>query len=210
LGLDEVGGITVKDGSPYRRGEKDEAEFIALLKSGNPEAQSRFYGEHRRRLYATAVHFLGYQDPEAEDVVQEAFERALRGVARFRGDSGVYTWLNHICVNLCFDRIRARKKHLLKEQADLDLLTHGLAGQAHRRGQELGAEERRLSALRSAVQAMDEPCGSLVRLRDLEGRSYAEVAKAVKIPMGTVMSRLSRCRQKLRERLRKLMPEAFQ
>jgi RNA polymerase sigma-70 factor (ECF subfamily) len=112
-------------------------------------------------------------------------------------------------VNLCFDRIRARRKHLLKEQADLELMSLDLAGQAHRRGQEQGAEERRLTALRSAVQAMDEPCGSLVRLRDLEGRSYADVAKAVKIPMGTVMSRLSRCRKKLREGLRRLMPEAF-
>jgi RNA polymerase sigma-70 factor (ECF subfamily) len=183
---------------------------VASLKAGDPAAQSRLYRDYQRRLYATAVHFLGYQDPEAEDVVQEAFERALRGLSQFRGDSGVYTWLNHICVNLCFDRIRARRRHLLKEQGDLELMSQDLARQVHRHGQERGGEERRMAALRDAVQQLDEPCGSMVRLRDLEGRSYADVAKAVKVPMGTVMSRLSRCRKKLRERLRRSMPEAFQ
>jgi DNA-directed RNA polymerase specialized sigma24 family protein len=69
----------VKDRSPYRREDQAEAEFVARLKAGDPAAQSRLYTDHHRRLYATAVHFLGYQDPEAEDVVQEAFERALRG-----------------------------------------------------------------------------------------------------------------------------------
>ena len=196
--------------SPYRGAGKDEAEFVARLKAGDSAAQARLFRDYQRRLYATAVHFLGFQDPEAEDVVQEAFERALRGVERFRGESGVYTWLNHICVNLCFDRIRARRKHLLKEQGDLELMSLELAQQAHRRGHERGVEQGRIAVLRKAVAAMDEPCASLVRLRDLEGRSYAEVAKAVKVPMGTVMSRLSRCRQKLRESIRRLMPEAFQ
>jgi RNA polymerase sigma-70 factor (ECF subfamily) len=200
----------VKEDSPYRGAGAGEADFLAKLKAGDPGAQSRLYRENHRRLYATAVHFLGYQDPEAEDVVQEAFERALRGLSRFRGDSGVYTWLNHICVNLCFDRIRVRRRQLLKEQGDLELMSMDMARQAHRRGQESGVEALRLHALRAAVAALEEPCASLVRLRDVEGRSYAEVAKSVKIPMGTVMSRLSRCRKKLREALRRLMPEAFQ
>jgi RNA polymerase sigma-70 factor (ECF subfamily) len=183
---------------------------VARLKAGDPAAQGRLFKDYHRRLYATAVHFLGYQDPEAEDVVQEAFERALRGLDSFRGEAGVYTWINHICVNLCFDRIRVRRRHLLKEHADLELMSQDQAGQVHRRGLEKGVEDKRLAALRAAVQSMDEPCGSLVRLRDLEGRSYVEVAKAVKIPMGTVMSRLSRCRKKLRESMRRIMPEAFQ
>jgi RNA polymerase sigma-70 factor (ECF subfamily) len=202
-------GILVKNARPYSRAPQ-EAEWIARLKDGDSGAQGLLYSQHQRRLYATAVHFLGYQDPEAEDVVQETFVRAFRSVAGFRGDSGLYTWLNHICVNLCFDRIRSRRKHLLKEQLDLELMSADLAGQAHRRGQEQGLKDERLAALRGALERMDEPCASLVRLRDVEGRSYADVAKAVKIPMGTVMSRLSRCRKKLRDHLRRLVPEAFQ
>jgi RNA polymerase sigma-70 factor (ECF subfamily) len=200
----------VKVASPYPKSSQAETEFVARLKAGDGAAQSRLYNENHRRLYATAVHFLGYQDPEAEDVVQEAFVRALKGIERFRAESGLYTWLNHICVNLCFDRIRARRRNLLKEQADLELMSADLARQRDRSGQEQKREEARLGLLRRAVESMEEPCASLVRLRDMEGLSYAEVAKSVKIPMGTVMSRLSRCRKKLGDRMKKLMPEAFQ
>jgi RNA polymerase sigma-70 factor (ECF subfamily) len=74
-----------------------------------------------------------------------------------------------------------------------------MARAGHAQAQEKEEKEEALGLLRQAVKALGEPCRSLVSLRDLEGKSYAEVARQAKIPMGTVMSRLSRCREQLKK-----------
>jgi RNA polymerase sigma-70 factor (ECF subfamily) len=177
----------------------EQQEWVKRIQEGDEYARERLYTEFKQRLYATAVHFLGFQDPEAEDAVHETYVRAFQGIAGFRFESGLYTWLNHICVNVCFDRIRARKRNLVKQEEDLEGLSLKAAKAQHARGQEKEEKEEALEKLRQAVAKLGEPCQSLVRARDLEGKSYVEVSRLLKVPLGTVMSRLSRCREKLKE-----------
>jgi RNA polymerase sigma-70 factor, ECF subfamily len=183
----------------------EEKDWVKRIQDGEESARERLYTEFRHRLYATAVHFLGFQDPEAEDAVQETYVRVFAGISGFRFESGLYTWMNHICVNVCFDRVRARKRHLLKQQEDLEGLSVKAAKAEHHREQEREDKEEALGMLRQAVKELKEPCQSLIRLRDLEGKSYADVSQAAGIPMGTVMSRLSRCR----EALKKIFMQSF-
>jgi RNA polymerase sigma-70 factor, ECF subfamily len=177
----------------------DEKDWVKRIQNGEENARERLYTQFKQRLYVTAVHFLGYQDPEAEDAVQETYVRAFTGIAGFRFESGLYTWLNHICVNVCFDRVRIRKRNLLKQHEDLEGLSVKAARAQHSRAQETQDKEETLGILRQAIGQLGEPCQTLVRLRDLEGKSYAEVSKISKVPMGTVMSRLSRCRESLKQ-----------
>jgi RNA polymerase sigma-70 factor (ECF subfamily) len=178
----------------------DERAWVKSIQEGDEAARERLFTAFNKRLYATAVHFLGYQDPDAEDAVQETFVRAFNRIQDFRFESALYTWLNHICVNICFDQVRARKRRLVKGHEDLEFLSLELAKAEHGKKMETREKEETLVVLRQAVAGLPEPCASLVRLRDLEGTSYVDISKALKIPMGTVMSRLSRCREHLKKR----------
>jgi RNA polymerase sigma-70 factor (ECF subfamily) len=186
----------------------DERELVALALKGDEAAQEDLSRRFRQRLYATAVHFLGYQDPEAEDVVQDTLLAAFKQLAGFEFRSGLYTWLNHICVNLCYARLRQRRKAVAQPGEALELLSSPQALRQHQQAGEDQEQELRLSALRKELAAMKEGCRSIITLRDVEGRSYADIAQGLKRPIGTVMSRLARCREALGERVRKALKEA--
>ena len=66
--------------------------------------------QHRDGLYRAAVYFLGWQDPDAEDMVQEALLQGLRRLETFEGRSRLSSWLNQICVHLCYRRLRERQR----------------------------------------------------------------------------------------------------
>lgn len=184
--------------------EQDESAWIARLRQGDPVAEAWLLDQHRERLYRAAVHFLGWQDPEAEDVVQETFLQALRGLDSFEGRSKLYTWLNQICARLCFRRMRQRQRTLLGTEADV-----AEALQLPARGGDalhsLLDQERR-SQLAAALQKLDARCRELVERRDLKGEAYAACARALKLPLGTFMSRLSRCRARLKTLIVELHP----
>jgi RNA polymerase sigma-70 factor (ECF subfamily) len=186
----------------------DEKEMVALVLKGDEAAQEELSRRFRQRLYATAVHFLGYQDPEAEDVLQDTLLAAFKELKGFEFRSGLYTWLNHICVNLCYARLRQRRKAVAQPGEMLELLSSSQALQRHTQAGEDQEQELRLSALRQELAAMKEGCRGIITLRDVEGRSYADIAQSLKVPVGTVMSRLARCRQALGERVRKALKEA--
>lgn len=181
--------------------QHDEKALIQAARSGDQAAFARLYDTYHRRIYATAVHFLGWQDPEAEDVLQEAFTRAWSGLKDFRGESSFYTWVNQICVHLCYRRVRKRGRQCGEEAEALERLAAGEARRRHQDESEAAVQEQRLVLLRQAIADLDEPCRSLVKRRDLEGLPYAGLSEEFKIPLGTVMSRLARCRETLRKRL---------
>lgn len=192
------------EASKQMQAPMDESAWIARLRQGDPAAEAWLLEEHRERLYRAAVHFLGWQDPEAEDVVQETFLQALRGLDGFEGRSKLYTWLNQICARLCFRRIRSRQRTLLGTEADV-----AEALQLPARGGDalhsLLDQERR-SQLAAALQKLDDRCRELVERRDLKGEAYAACARALKLPLGTFMSRLSRCRARLKTLIMELHP----
>lgn len=177
----------------------DERELVARLKRRDPQAETWYVETHRDKLYRAAVYFLGYRDPEAEDVVQETLAQGLDRLETFEHRSSLYTWLNQICVHLCYRRVRTRQRLALGAEADLRE-SLDLPSQAQDAlGQLLGAERR--ARLMQALQGMEESCRKVLEKRDLQSQSYQDVARSLKIPVGTVMSRLARCRQKLKDAL---------
>lgn len=179
----------------------EEKELAAAILAGDELAKEKLYRQCYRKLYVTAAHFLGPTDPEIEDAVHDTFIKGFDALAEFRFQASLATWLNHICVNLCFDRLRKRKRLLLAQSQDLELAAQGLA---QRRARILDQQEEaraQAQVIQRHLQAMGEPCRSILDRRELQGQAYAVIAKALKLPIGTVMSRLSRCREALRQSL---------
>ncbi len=172
--------------------------MVQKILAGDTKAQNVFYEENARRLYPVCVHFLGYQDPEAEDIVQQTFLIALKKLGEFEFRSSLYTWLDHICVNLCYERLRKRKRELVSLAEDLEKLTRPQAGSLDH--QLLVEEEKkgRIELLRKITQSMSDKCREVLVLRDQKGESYIDIARSLKMPIGTVMSQLARCRKALR------------
>jgi len=188
----------------------EEKELVQKILSGDREAQDLFYRDYARRLYPVCVHFLGTEDSDAEDIVQDTFMVAWRKLGGFRFESSLYTWLNHICVNLCFERLRKRKKTLVSLEEDMEKLTQPHQGWFQKRKAEEEEQEKSalLARLHRIMDSMGEKCRHILILRDREGHSYTNLAKMLKIPPGTVMSQLARCRKALKHLMSNELKEA--
>jgi RNA polymerase sigma-70 factor (ECF subfamily) len=146
---------------------------------------------------------------DAEDVLQEAFTGAYRGLGRFEARSSVKTWLSRILVTQAALWRRRRRS-----RRDVLPLT-SLAGPEDEGGQlpvaapgaGPAAEVDYGIDLRAALQALSPDHREVVTLREIDGLSYEEIARVLGVPRGTVESRLHRARAELRERLKAYRPE---
>jgi RNA polymerase sigma-70 factor (ECF subfamily) len=179
----------------------DERQLVRKILAGDKAAKGVLYSENAKRLYPVCVHFLGYQDPEAEDIVQETFLIAFKKMKEFEHRSSLYTWLCHISVNLCHERLRRRKRVLATLQEDLERFTQTRVDSLERQEQDERENKARLEMVERLMQSMSERCRRIIELRDRNGESYINLARILKIPPGTVMSQLARCRQALKQLL---------
>jgi RNA polymerase sigma-70 factor (ECF subfamily) len=150
---------------------------------------------HLRGAYNLARWLVGNQH-DAEDVVQESFIKAFRAVDRIRGDDG-RAWLLAIVRNTALNYLQRQKP---KAEIAWDEQVREPADQAAGPETHLLQEERRERVL-SAIERLPVEFREALVLRELEGLPYKEIAWVLKVPMGTVMSRLSRARHLLMQEL---------
>ncbi len=184
----------------------DERELVQKILQGDDQAKTRFYVTHRERLYKDCVYLLGYQDHEAEDIVQEAFITAFRKLPEFEFRSSLGTWLTQIGIYLCYNRYRRRVKLVAQDHSALE----SFLNEAARKNDNSGLEDQKKARLRlieKCLEKIGKECGQVIRLRDLEGRAYVDIGKMLKIPLGTVMSRLSRCKKALKTLVQQTLRE---
>ena len=153
--------------------------------------------ESRPRLFRVALLMVGSRD-DAEDLTQRALLRGLMAKGRFRGASSVYTWLYRILINLSKDLYKSRSRAdrwLLRDGSDVDAAQEGPSTQEHLERCEADGE------VRSALAALEPPMREILVLRHYEEMSYEQMAEVLSIPLGTVRSRLSAARTRLRRAL---------
>jgi RNA polymerase sigma-70 factor (ECF subfamily) len=178
-------------------------DFLDLLRQQDERAFSRLFRQTRDRIYNTVLRMVRCP-AEAQDITQDVFLRAYRGLARFRGDSSITSWLYRIAIN----QVRNRAKyHARRHQRAHDPLDEERHGAARPIPAAVDRPDRKLEAARlehflvRALQAMEPDFREVVVLRDIEGLSYAEVQQVTGLEMGTVKSRLHRGRAWLGERM---------
>lgn len=177
----------------------DDRVLVERCRAGDVTAFEPLVEKYRRRVWRLAYNVL--RDPEdAWDAAQEAFIRAFQALPSFRGQSAFYTWLFRIVVNVASDRARQRaaqgrafgtERVAMEEWARVPV-----EGAEAPDGAAARAEER--ERISRALGALPERHRTIIMLSDLEGLSYREIADVLKIPMGTVMSRLHNARKRLR------------
>jgi RNA polymerase sigma factor (sigma-70 family) len=144
--------------------------------------------------------WLTRNEHDAEDVVQEAYLRALKSFGGFHGSDG-RAWLLAIVRNSCYTWLQ--KKRLREPATAFDEEIHAVDASAATPVNLLLQKETK-QAVHQAVEELPVDLREVVVLRELEGLSYKEIAAIADIPMGTVMSRLARARERLQKRLGEL------
>jgi RNA polymerase sigma-70 factor (ECF subfamily) len=135
---------------------------------------------------------------DAEDAVQDAFLRAHQAFGRFRGGDG-RAWLLTIVRNVCYSRLRAQQRAMAAESFD-DEVHGGVVDPAEENA--VAWHETKSAWLQQALDRLPAEFREVIVLHELEGLAYREIAAVADIPIGTVMSRLARARQKLQTELR--------
>ena len=189
--------------SSIRRGTtiaSEEADLIARSAGGDLDAYDRLVGLYQDRVYQVAYRITGNRE-DAWDAAQETFLSAFRSLPRFRGASAFSTWVHRIAANAALDLIRRRPTHPLVSLEDVTVSAGDDPAETATRSE----LQRRIHR---AITTLPADQRVVVVLRDVQGLSYEEIAGVLRLPLGTVRSRLSRAREALRRQLADLAPAA--
>ena len=185
-------------------------ELIRRSKEGDLDAFNEIVARYQRQVFNTAARILG-STSYADDATQETFISAYRAIGKFRGVN-LAPWLIRIAKNQCYDMIRGMRRR------PSDSLEENLTNPAFVRAQSSGsAEDETLrgelgSEIQRAILSLPEDQRLVVTLIDVQGFSYEEAAEVAGVSKGTVKSRLSRGRARVRDHLRglgELLPSEF-
>lgn len=173
----------------------DEAALIARIAGGETHLYGRLVERYQRRLWWSCLRMLGDAD-EADDVVQETFVRAWERLGDFDPAHRFYTWVFTIARNRCLNALRRRRTWGFRSLSAGDDPPE-LAARERTTGRAENAELAR--ALEACLDVLPDDQREAFELRHGEGFRYAEIAAVLEVPEGTVMSRLHRAREKMRD-----------
>ncbi len=188
--------------------EPSDIELVEKVQGGDEAAFRLLFDRYHRRAFAVAFGVVKNRQ-DALDVVQDAFIKVHRHIANFQGSSSFYTWLYRIVMNLSIDHVRRAKKgrdldyddKVGRDEGELagdgSLLPRILDGNP---GKTVLRKELSL-AIQAALEELPDYHRAVILLREVEGLSYEEMAKMLKVPKGTIMSRLFHARRKMQASL---------
>ncbi|MBK8252829.1 MAG: sigma-70 family RNA polymerase sigma factor [Polyangiaceae bacterium] len=187
-----------------RREAEEDRELIARAQNGDGKAFRKLVERHQRRAYSIALGLVRDQN-DAHEIVQEAFLRVYRGLNSFQGGSSFFTWLYRIVTNLAIDLIRkpGRKDAELVDGQKIDEDTEFPLVSRIDGADPINVMRRReiASRIQAALDALPPYHRGVILMREVEGMSYEEMAQAMGVSKGTIMSRLFHARQKLQRAL---------
>ncbi|KXW56834.1 ECF RNA polymerase sigma-E factor [Ferrovum sp. PN-J185] len=186
--------------------ERDiDQQLVERAQMGDKRAFEMLVVKYQRKLSRLISRLV--RDPgEVEDVTQESFIKAYRALASFRGDSAFYTWLYRIGVNTAKNYLvsmgrRAPTSTLIdndeaESYGESDLLKDVNTPEAELMSRQIA------ETVNNSMDALPDELRTAIRLREIEGLSYEEIASIMNCPIGTVRSRIFRAREAIAEKLR--------
>ncbi|MGA9290496.1 MAG: sigma-70 family RNA polymerase sigma factor [Anaerobacillus sp.] len=170
--------------------------LIHGAKKGNEQAYNKLVVMYKEKVYRHAFAML-HDRTGAEDITQEAFIKAYYSLNRLEHEYAFVSWLTRIVHNLCQDRLKKQKREAKKQakmRADLPLRY----SEKHE-----GEQVNMKLSIQEAMQQLSSEHRSVLILCDLEGFSYEEISHILKIPLGTVKSRIYQARNYLKSELKR-------
>lgn len=182
-------------------------ELVQRVQSGDKRSFDILVLKYQHKVINLVLRYVHDHDT-AEDVAQEAFIKAYKGLKNFRGESAFYTWLYRIAINTAKNHLVSQSRRL--PDIDID------AEEAEQFGgesalKEYATPEREMltaeiqEAITVTIEALPEDLRTAIILRELEGMSYEEIAETMECPIGTVRSRIFRARESIDKVLRPLL-----
>lgn len=181
--------------------QRDDDRLVDAALGGDMRAFELLMEKHESKMYAVALRMCANRE-DAQDCLQDAMLRVYKALSSFKGQSSFSTWAYRITMNTCLDELRRKK---IRQAASLDqMLEVGWSPVDEENSTERHADNQELKRnLSKAIQTLPEEMRAAVVLRDVQGFSYDEIASMLSTNVGTVKSRISRGREKLREILSK-------
>ncbi len=195
--------IKKQDGSPER-----DAALVQAIQAGDIAAFDQLVLKHKDKLFNLIYWFLGdYQ--EANDCAQETFIKVFKSLKKFRFESAFSTWLYRIAMNTCKNRLKSSAYRWKKKTVPLENpegsnggnISSAIRNDSTSPVIELEKKER-MMLIQKSINSLPEEQKRMVVLRDIQGRSYDEIADISGLNLGTVKSRLARGRLELRNKLK--------
>ena len=189
----------------------EDIEFVLACQGGDTEAFETLVERHQKKMLNIAFRMTGDYH-EACDITQEAFVAAYKSIKKFKAEAKFSTWLYRIVVNYSKNRLKQMRGAAKNESVRIDdsgeikqedLMNQSLVNDANPCTQ---MEKREREAqVQKCITSLDEEYREVLVLRDIQGFSYEEICNILKIPDGTVKSRLSRARNALKACLIKVI-----
>lgn len=177
----------------------NEKELILLLQQGDESAFETILRLYEKKVY-TLCRRMCPSDEDAQEAAQDAFLSLWRSAKSFRGDASLSTWLYRLATNACIDLLRRNKRGGERVSLDDEETTLELVDESPLPEQALERKETQ-RLVEKGLAALPEDYRAILLLREAEGLSYAEIAEAMHMELGTVKSRISRGRVLLRNYL---------
>jgi len=182
-------------------------ELVQRVQSGDKKSFDILVLKYQHKVINLVLRYVHDYDT-AQDVAQEAFIKAYRGLKSFRGDSAFYTWVYRIAINTAKNHLVSQGRRLPDTDIDADEAEQFSGESALKEyatpEHEMLTDEIQV-AVTDAIEALPEDLRTAIMLRELEGMSYEEIAATMECPIGTVRSRIFRAREAIDKVLRPLL-----
>lgn len=186
----------------------EDASLVDRCRKGDMQAFGALVAKYQDRVLSVIYRMCG-RWADAEELGQETFLKALERIGQFRGSSGFYTWLFRIAVNLTISHRRRASRISFRsltgpEEFDgmqAEALTSGLAQRREPNPTTVAQSAESSRRIGEALEQLDDEFRLVVVLRDVEDMDYAQIARVLDMPVGTVKSRLHRARCMLKDKL---------
>ena len=172
---------------------RDQEHIIARARRGDADAFEQLVAAYRNQVFRLALRMCG-NEADADEVAQEAFLSAWKGLPNFRGESRFSTWLYQLTTHAAINLMRREKRQAAVE--DIDEITAADDGPSPQQQVERTETQREI---RSALMQLPEEYRQVLLLRFMQELSYEEIGRALKLPVGTVKSRLNRAKAQLKD-----------
>lgn len=182
-------------------------ELVQRIQNGDKKSFDILVLKYQHKVVSLVLRYVHDHDA-AQDVAQEAFIKAYRGLKNFRGESAFYTWLYRIAINTAKNYLVSQGRRIPDNDIDAEEAEQfggesALKEYATPEHELLTTEIQRV--VNQAIENLPEDLRTAIMLRELEGMSYEEIAVTMECPIGTVRSRIFRARESIDKVLRPLL-----